>query len=91
MKDQYSSTIFGFADAVRFSWGPVKKHLLADATVVKFAADDENDDDGEESKHQILLGKKRQQEQMSAFLTGKNKQKRLPSTLLLKRAVSILS
>jgi hypothetical protein len=78
MKDQLSDSIFGFSDVVRFSWGPAKKQLVAEATPVKFAADDEEDDDGTENKHQILLGKKRQQEQMSAFLSGTIKQKRLP-------------
>ena len=78
MKEQLSDSIFGFADAVRFSWGPAKKQLVAEGTAVKFAADDEEDVDGEENKHQILLGKKRQQEQMNAFLSGKSKQKRLP-------------
>ena len=78
MKSQMSDSIFGFADAVRFSWGPAKKQLVADATAVTFVADRDGDNDGEETKHRILLGKKRQQEQMSAFLSGKSKQKRLP-------------
>jgi ribonuclease H2 subunit A len=75
--------VFGFADVVRFSWAPTKKLLQAHtAAAVTFAADD-HDDDGEQAgdestRHQIRLGKKRQQEQMSAFLSGATKQKRLP-------------
>lgn len=78
MKEQLSDSVFGFADAVRFSWGPTKKQLLTDATAVTFSADVEVDGDGEDNKHQILLGKKRQQENMSDFLSGKSKLRRLP-------------
>jgi hypothetical protein len=80
MKDNLSDPIFGFPDAVRFSWGPTKKQLAAAATNVVFAADEEEDDDEEGSKHKILIGKKRQQEQMSAFLSGgkMTRPKRLP-------------
>jgi hypothetical protein len=80
MKDNLSNPIFGFTDAVRFSWGPAKKMLEEDGVPVKFAADEDVDEHDGENKHKILLGRKRQQEQMTSFLTsGKStKQKRLP-------------
>jgi len=79
MKEHLSDSIFGFPDVVRFSWAPVKKQLQAEAVSVTFAADDQEDEEENDAqKHKILLGKKRQQEQMSAFLSGKGKQKRLP-------------
>lgn len=85
LQDNLSNNVFGFADVVRFSWGPVKKQLTnndSTAVAVTFLADDEAKEDvsGDgENKHLVLLGKKRQQDQMCAFLSGKQQhQKRLP-------------
>lgn len=71
--------IFVFPDAVRFSWGPIKK-LLASYTdssnnmvSVNFAADENDGEDMDDDEtHKVRLGVKRQQEQMNVFLGRRN-------------------
>lgn len=76
MEKHLQCKIFGFPDAVRFSWGPAKKALEKDAIAVMFEADEEDDDDAEGR-----AVKKRQQLQMSIFLgqqASAKKRKRYP-------------
>lgn len=69
LEDHQNCKVFGFPDAVRFSWGPIKKALEANAIAVEFEADQDDDEDDV----------KKQQAQMRQFL-GKQtkKRKRLP-------------
>ena len=77
---QEKDPIFAFPDAVRFSWGPIKKLLSSTDSsriMVSFAADENDGDDTDGETHKVRLGVKRQQAQMSAFL-GRQKATEVP-------------
>jgi len=71
--------IFGYPDVVRFSWGPAKKALKANAFQVEFEADLAEEDDDEHPDAQYSIQK--QQQRMKDFLLqpdGTKKRKRYP-------------
>jgi hypothetical protein len=67
--------IFVLPDAVRFSWGPIKK-LLSSSTdssdnvvsVIFVADENDSEDMDDDETHKVRLGIKRQQDQMNVFL-----------------------
>ena len=85
MHDNLRNPVFGWPDIVRFSWGPAKKALLADAALVQFEADDDDEDNNHHHHNSsqtmdaaALAGRKRQQDHMGAFLKKGKKDLRLP-------------